>query len=499
MRHPPIGSVIVAGGGIVGWSAAAALRRQVPRLSVTVVPIPPPPDALADRMPCTLPSIAEFHGDLHLMEADTVVRARSGLRLGTKFEGWAEGTADYVHAYGAYGQPLGPASFPQHWIRAAGSGTAAPFDEHCAAAALAAEGRFAHPRMAAGAQLPAFDYGLIIDPPRYTAMMRALALHLGAVEHHGTLADLRLREDGFVEALVLAGGEQLAADLFVDATGPAALVRGRLDRAWEDWSEWLPADRLLLTSSPAYPEPPALDRAVALPIGWRFEVPSPVRTSHGLVYSTRHCSDDEAARTLHRAAAAGPDEPAIPIRPGCRPEPWLRNCVAIGDAAIACEPLEWINLHLAHSAIDRMVAMLPDRDCAPIELWDYNRQTAAETMRARDFLLLHYAIAKRPSDPFWQDAASRTPPPSLAHTLAQWRSRGRLPFYEEETFSRDSWAAVLIGQGVLPRRTDPLLDAIPPKRSAEAMARLRQAIRRAAQAAPTHADYLRTLSRQVSR
>ena len=38
----PIRSVVVIGGGIVGWSAAVALRRRVPGLAVTIVATEPP-------------------------------------------------------------------------------------------------------------------------------------------------------------------------------------------------------------------------------------------------------------------------------------------------------------------------------------------------------------------------------------------------------------------------------------------------------------------------
>src|SRR6266576_2670295 len=127
MDSRAIRSVAIAGGGIVGWSAAAALKRRLPALSVSVIAIPPTADALADRIPCTLPSIVDFHADLGLTEADTVIRAGSGYRLGTRFEGW--GGADYVHAYGAHGNAIGSAGsapFHQYWLRAAKSGPSVP-------------------------------------------------------------------------------------------------------------------------------------------------------------------------------------------------------------------------------------------------------------------------------------------------------------------------------------------------------------------------------------
>jgi tryptophan halogenase len=116
----------------------------------------------------------------------------------------------------------------------------------------------------------------------------------------------------------------------------------------------------------------------------------------------------------------------------------------------------------------------------------------------RDFLVLHYAAARRP-EPFWQAATAAEPPASLAHTLALFRERGRLPIYEEETFARDSWLVVLLGQGVIPERSDPLIDSVPPDQAERTMAKMRESIAALIPGLPTHSAYLRNLSRQFAR
>jgi tryptophan halogenase len=498
-RVPVIGSVVVAGGGITGWSAAATLKKKLPGMTVTIVPVAPPPDALADRIGSTLPSIAEFHADIGLTEADTVLRAGSSFRLGTQFEDWAEGRPPYVHAYGEYGRPFGTASFHQHWVRAAHIASAEPFDAHAPVAAMARAGRFVHPREEPGSPLAGFGYGLEISPARYMEMMRAYALHLGVVERRGDIEEVRLRgEDGFVESLRLTGGGELRGDLFVDCTGPARRVRSALGEDFDDWSRWLPCDRLLFAEAPPPAELAPLDKAVAMPAGWRWESASPLLTSYGMAYSSRHLSDGKAARAFRVATGVEPEGEAVALRQGRLAEPWLRNCVPIGDAAVAVEPLEWTNLHLAHDAIDRIVAMMPDKDCSTVELWDYNRQANAEADRVRDFLALHYVAARR-EEPFWRAAASVEPPPSLAHTLALFSERGRLPYYEEETFARDSWLAVLLGQGLIPRRTDPLIDIVAPAAADQAMAQMRSAIEAMVPTLPTQNLYLQNFMRQAAR
>ena len=489
MTARAISSVAIAGGGIVAWSAAAAIRRQLPAIRVAVVSIPVPSDALADRLGCALPSIVDFHHDLGLAEGDAVVRACSGFRLGTRFEGWSTGLPDYVHSYGEYGRPLAGSAFHQYWLRAQSSGEAAPFDEYSAGAAMAAAERFLPSEKGPAARIANYAYGLHIDPPRYREMMRAFALHLGAEERRAAIAHVRVREDGFIDALALDDGSELRADLFVDASGPQALLRNEVEPDRDDWSTHFAADRLIIADELAANEPSALDHAKAFESGWVWEASSPARRSRGIVYSSDH--DDSKAEEL-----IGGER--VPLKPGRLTNPWVRNCVAIGDAAVSIEPLEWTNLHLAHSAIDRIVAMMPDTDCNPVELWDYNRQVNAEADRVRDFVLLRYAVSNR-SDAFWQDASSRPLPASLEHTLLQWRERGRLPFYEEETFSRDSWAAVLIGQGVMPRRIDPLVEAVPIKESERAMEQLRGAIQAAVAQAPHQNNYLHNLALQETR
>ena len=488
----PIERIVVVGGGIVGWSAAVALRRRVPDVAVTIVATPPPPDALADRIAQTLPSTIGFHDDLGLREEDAVLRAGGVWRLGTLFDGWAEGQPPYVHAYGPCGQPFGTASFHHHWLRAARAATAAPFEAHAPAAALARAGRMPVPPAGPMAEVQA---ALVLDVPRYRGMLEAFGRHLGVVVRDGTVASVRLRgDDGFVAALALADGGEVTADVFVDASGPRALVRSAIDAQWEDWQPWLRCDRLVTGEGAAAPLT-ALDTVSALPAGWRWRSAAVGRTLHGLCYAAEFLSEAEAQQAL-TAAGATMVTPAASFRQGTRPAPWARNCVTIGDAATVIEPLDFTHLHLAQSAIDRIISMLPGRACHPLEIADYNRQASAEVMRVRDFVLAHYATARRP-EPFWREPVAL--PPSLAETLALFGARGRLPFFEEETFSRDDWLAVLIGQGALPRRIDPLIDGTDAADSDRAMASYRGAIAEAVMRCPTLDDYYHSQRKRLSR
>jgi len=444
--------VAVIGGGVVAHSAAAALRRRTPWIAVTLVPTPIDPAALADTMMPTLPSIHGFHADLRLSDQDTVARSGSALRLGTRFVGWA--AHDYVHAYGAYGQALGSTPFHLQWLRLARAGQALPFDHYAPAALLARRGH------TSGLPEGVAETGLQLDLPRYAAMLAALVRHCGVRVVPEGIAGVDRRADGGIDAVITADGTRCTADLFIDAAGPASPLRPAGDGDWDDWSAGPGCDRMIRVTGPATAVVPPCDTVTAFAAGWHWSAATASHAEHGICYASRWCDDDTAAQVLAGACGIMPGAAPVVLRPGTRRTPWRGNCVAIGDAATAIEPLEWTNLHLAHSAIDRIIAMLPDCACDAVELAEYNRQTLAEVTRVRDFVLLHYAACHR-DDHFWQAAAGAPLPPSLAHTLALFRDRGRLPVYAEETFARDSWLAVLLGQGEAPARLDPLAQATP--------------------------------------
>ncbi|MCT8002738.1 tryptophan 7-halogenase [Sphingomonas sanguinis] len=486
----PIRTVLVVGGGLTGWYAAAALKRRAPFLDVTLLATPVAAAALADRITCTLPSLPGFQADLGIGVDDGVTRAGAGYRLGTRFVGWAEGLPDYVHAYGPYGHAIGPAAFHLHWVRSARNGMAQPFDAYSPAARIARDGRFAPP--ASGGIFGAHDFGLTLDPTRHPAMIRAFGQHIGVRDMVGAVAEVRLDDRGHVASVTTEQGRTLTADLFIDASGPAAMLRGAIDADRQDWSAWLPCDRVLLGRRPSGEGAPVLTTVSAHRAGWQWS--SGEQT--GLAYSSAHLPDAEATAMLAKDGSSV--APPITVRPGTRPQAWRGNCIAIGDAATQIEPLEWCNLHLALSAIDRLITMLPDRAMAPVEAADFNRQTLAEAERMRDFLAAHYRTARRP-EPMWQAVARAEPPASLAHTLSQFAERGRLPFYEEETFARDSWAAILLGQGFLPRRIDPLVHGVSATEVQAVMSRLSDAITDALPQIPAHAEWRAAQMRRLAR
>jgi tryptophan halogenase len=477
-----IRSVCVAGGGIVALSAALAFARALPRAKVTVAALPIDPAALADRLPSTLPPVGRFHAAVGLDELELVRASIATHRLATRFVNWPATGETWHHALGGAGAAVGDSQFYKAWAKARRAGRAAPYDRHIAAAVIAAADKFVHPDSREETPLGTYLYALRLDPERYRARLEAACEAQGIERVAGAFAGAERREDGGVAALVLEGGRRIEADLFLDCAGPSAPLLSAAGADFEDWSAWLPADRLLIGEA-KHRAPSPVDVAEAQPDGWRWAAPLADRTLGGFAYSSSVTDDLRA----HKAFKNGE---AVSVRPGRQRAPWRANVLALGDASVAVDPLQGTNLHLAQSAILRALELLPGRDCHPLELAEYNRRTEWETLRVRDFIAMHYLRAGQREGPFWAALAGRELPETLAATLEQWERRGRLPFFEEETFDKEGWAAVLLGLGIMPRDVDPVADGVALERGAAAIARHAERLAALPARLPAYPDYL---------
>lgn len=481
MNDRAIRSVAVLGGGIVGLSAAAALARALPAARVTLVEVSDDPVALADRLPGSTTAIHRCHASIGLDEEALVRAGAVTHRVALRFAGWSASGEPWLHLHGDHGKPAGAIAFHQLWARARREGRAEAYHRYAGAGVLAEAGRFVHPQPDSGSPLAQFDYALRLDPYRYRAVLRDAVDRLGVPRLAAELGGIERRDDGGVTALQLADGRRIAADLFVDASGPAARMLSLIADRFEPWSAWLPCDRVLVDAAPpGAPQP--VDAIEALGEGWRWHAPGGAHAPRGAVYAADHCADPHSA--------FGIDAEPVAIRPGFRPEPWVRNVVALGDAAVAVDPLHWMPLHLAHRGIARMLELLPGRDCHPVEIAEHNRRARLEAESARDFLALHYHRSGRTDGPLWRAAALAPPPESLAGLLNQFERRGHLAEQDEDGLGRSYWLSALLGLGVLPRAVTPAAAAIDSTAAAQGLARMAAGLAPLAARVPPYPAYL---------
>ena len=456
MTREKIRSILVVGDGIVGLSAALAFSRALPWVEIKLLRRAIDAESIADHFPATLPTVGRFHAAIGFDEIDLIRRDVAVHHLGTRFDDGAGG--GWTHSFGDVGRGEGMVPFHQIWLGAMKDGKAHNFDAYSPASVVGGAGKFVHPSGDPQSPLATYVYGLRVNPGRYLDLLEAATGRIERID--GIIAGIDRRADGGVANLILDDGRCLAADLFVDCSGPAAAVIGILGASFEDWSKAFPAHHVANSWSEPMPLEP-IDRITNIEGGWRLEATVP-------------------GATLQAIVTTQPTDNSTAIRPGRRRESFVANVLAIGGSAVALDPLHGANLSLAHSAILRAIALVPGRNCHPLELAEYNRLTLLETTRARDFHALfqmHLPGAAAPGE-------------TLARTLTQWHARGRLPFFEEELFTPSSWMQMLIGSGVLPDGVAPTARSVDPAAAANAMVKFTQELATLATRLPAYPDYL---------
>lgn len=494
---PQIRKLVIVGGGVDGWMTAAALSRATAGLiSITLVEDGQPAEGLAPFGPAeaSLPSLRHYHKLLQANEALLTGAGSASFGLGIVFSGWGDPDRSYIQPFGEVGAAIGPVAFHQLAARLRAEGREVRLADYSLAALCAQAGRFAHPATDERSVLATYDYGLHIDRLGYARALRSVAERLGALTIAGSVRSVERGEGGEIAALLLDDGRRIEGDFFADCSGPSARLIGQeLGSRFASWSQWLPCDSVLSAECPGPDVPDLYTHAAAHPAGWRRTVPLQNRRGESFVYCSDHLGDEAAEGTFLNAAGASAGLAHSRFRSGRRERAWIGNCVAIGAAAGVLEPLDSTSLHLVQQGIARLIALFPGAPHAPREAAEYNRLTGLALERARDLAILHYKANGRRGEPLWDRCREMEVPESLGRKIELYRSRGRIPLYDEELFEEREWVTIFDGQGIRPRRYDPLADGIPADQLERHLARLREIMIGAAKSMPPHGEYLRRL------
>lgn len=487
-------SIAVIGGGTAGWMTAAALARLVGGKSAITLAESAEIGTIGVGE-ATIPPIRNFNNILGLDERAFLRETKGTYKLGIEFRDWTRLGHAYFHPFGVHGVDINGRYFHQYWLKLRQLGDDAPIDDYSLCSVAAAGGKagplVSDPRSVFATFGSAFHF----DAALYAAYLRRYAEARGVQRLERKVVDVSLNgESGFIEAVHFESGDRLEADFYIDCTGfRGLLIEGALQAGYEDWTGWLPCDRAVALPCENAETLIPYTRSTAREAGWQWRIPLQHRIGNGYVYSSRHISDDEAARTLMDNLDGAPiGEPRfLRFKAGMRRKFWIKNCLAIGLSAGFMEPLESTSIHLIQTGITKLLDLFPDRSFDPADITEYNRLTRLEFEGIRDFLILHYHATERNDSPFWDYCRTMDIPDALAHRIALFRGRGRMPLrMAYDLFTDTSWIAVFLGQGVAPRSYEPLIDAHDVDAVKSRLQAQRKLIAEAAASMPSHADYV---------
>jgi len=484
--------ILIVGGGTAGWMTAALFGKLFQGLYDLEL-VESEAIGTVGVGEATIPAIKKYNELVQLDEVEFMQRSQATFKLGIQFVDWLRPGHSYVHGFGVIGQDWEWLRCHHYWLRANQRGRARDFVDFSINTAAALANKFMHPRLdmkdsPIGQIVHAFHF----DASLYAKYLRGLSEQHGVKRTEGKIVDVGVHENGDIASVTLEGGQTIEADFFIDCSGFRGLLIGQtLGTEYEDWTHWLPCDRAMAVPCARTDPLVPLTRSTARAPGWQWRIPLQHRTGNGLVYSSKHIDDDAAEAlllaNLDGAQLANPNK--LRFTTGKRKQMWVRNCVALGLSAGFLEPLESTSIHLVQSAAIRLVRLFPDSALDQATIDEFNRQSDFEWERVRDFIILHYWANERDGE-FWEYCRTMDLPATLQRKIDLWRSNGRVFREDEELFSEESWIQVFLGQGVVPRGYDPLVEIKSDAQIEQFLGNIAATIDRCIEVMPTHAEYV---------
>lgn len=487
-----IQSLVIVGGGLAGWTAAAgfasAFKNMNIRISVVEHPVE---DSVADA---SLPSVRAFHSFLKVSEPDLMRNTKATFNLATEYVGWVAPHHRYMHAFSAHGFMIDSVQFHHYAALLKQCGDTTPFDTYSLAAQMANLGKFNflnEKQRNEGLQL---DFGISVESATYTQYMKNIAIKLGVKSIEGRVATSTFNAStGGIGYVVLQDDQQVDGDFFIDATGDQALLIDKLDKGGEiSWEEKIPVTHSVTVTVPCSEEGAPVSTLKALSNGILKTLRLKEVQVHSFYYSTLVVSHDQAAQILKQASHPMMDlQPVVnSLHPKKRKQFWIKNCLALGASAVEMGGVGVSSLHLIQSGILRFADLFPHQSDITLFAEEYNRLTHIEYDRMMDFIQVPFTLNKVMRSPYWAYAREVVLSSELEHKLALFETRGIVAFYEQETWMPNVWASLLLGFDLWPKKTDPLIESFDIAKISQVLNQIKGTYKQYAEDMPSHKEFL---------
>lgn len=502
--------IVILGGGVTGWTAAAALAKGLRNSGIIIVVIEDPAHTQADlHCEAATPTCIAFHQWLGLSEQDLLSVTGASFLLATQFNAWSDPQQNYFMPFGDHGFMLNRIDFPHYVVNRARHGYTNQYDEYSLAAMAAKQGRFCHPSTQASSLFSTLNYGLTLNTQTYSHYLRAYAQQSGVEYISAETSALIQNAEGYIEAIKLTNiinrpgitalnnhessddekNGVLAADFYIDCTGAQGeIIEKTLQVEWQSLGHQLPLTHVAshkqpIVSAQALPSHRELRTGTA---GWVQKLSSQTHTEQQYFYHADFTTSEQAYQSIE----AGDAVQIKPISTGRRANFWHKNSVALGEAAGNLSALGVGNLYLVHSALLRFLTLFPRHISSGFNAREFNRLTHLEYDHIEDFNVLHYHLVAQQGSAYWQQVANAPRSERLLHKLELFKQRCVIPAVEGETFSSGVWTSLLLGNGLWPKRSTPLIDTLDANWIEQQLEKMKTLMRTAADAMPTQSVYL---------
>jgi len=473
----PLNKIVIVGEGLAAHLSALALQQQLSD-HIELVLVSPNDQTQTDLLygSTAAPEIYDFHVQLGIDEPELLLNTNTTFSWGTHYKNWANTDKNWIQCY-HLPLPVEEGVEFQHLAQRHSSDQS--IEEYLISSQAALKGKFAHPPEDNRHPLSRAEYGYQFDPNEWSQLYASKLNHKRITIIKECISSV-VRTDNEIEHLMMANGTSISADLFIDCTGPDAVVSniGRTSqsslatviRSCQDNATMGPAQRVINSFDFGWQSATHLrNRVVTLTL---CASPDRQQAIESLAEHEPSCFDVTLTRSL---------------------EAWVGNCVAIGQSANTVEPLTDAPMRLLLRDIQRLLELIPRSADMTIEATEYNRRFIQDAEHASLFHDALFALDNLPNGSYWQQHTANDRSQKLARKLAQFGHRGVLINYDLEPFNEQDWLILYSGMAIKPQILDPVARRLPEHEFTKRLDTMRNIISQVTHKMPEHGLYMSKL------
>jgi|GEM_PF-2330428 len=463
--------VIIVGNGYMPYLIALCIQKRF-ALELVIVDLG---ESSQPELIRSLGSMKDFHSHLSLPEADFVKTTKAEINLGFEYSGFhmssgfANTPTNELFCDAQYGFNLNGRRFHHLFNKLGQVQSDEKLEDYCLSSRLARSSRFTPPSPNPKSLYASVRYGYRLSSEAYAAFLKSKLSSLNTTIVFSTVDSVRLDHHGFVESIDASQYGNIKGDFFIDAS-ESRLIRRPINKTCTLHSQ-VPQNLGLEASS-------SINQAgAALPY-------SGISANQGALHL-----DGTYLKQNHRTSLTiknNSDNTSSTTRRFVDSVPWLKNCVAMGHAVTNRLPILIDNSHLHQSMALRLLELWPRSITMEKEAQAYNANTQVEFKHTTDMDMLHLALAfNRPE--ILSD--------EMRYKLEIFKQSGKVAYYEKELLQEEQWPVLFNALGVVPRSTDLSVRNCTDEWLKQELFRIKSTMEKAAEAAPSYQDFIRTAHR----
>lgn len=442
--------ILILGGGTAGYFTALAFQKLRPDIEITLVESSKIPVIGVGE--ATTPIILSFlHDTLGISPKEFYKSVKPSWKLGINFDWGLAGDHNFFNPFG-----INNLLESFHFNKS--------LDHVTLGTTLMMKGKGLIARRDDGSLYSLMNqvgYAYHLENKSLIAYLKGLIKDSNINWLDRTVNDVNVLENGDVGSLITDQDEALTADLFIDCSGfRSVLLKGAVKSEYISYDKSLFTDRAVTGAFSDAGKPDPFTIAQTMKCGWNWNVPVRGDNHRGYVYSSDHCTEDEAMKEMHQANPEIEDFKVIRFKSGRCKDFWKNNVVGIGNAYGFVEPLESTGLHMIIESVKTLIKNLPIEKHNRVIPKILNEKIGSQWDYIKWYLAIHFKYNKKIDSSFWTRCQNETDVSGIQELLDIYAQTGPLtaveendpelmrPFLYDRIFGAHGFDYLLMGQHV---------------------------------------------------